>query len=76
MAFFTHTDPAKNRHRFYVVQLSPTLFGDWTLLREWSRSRSPGTVCMTSFDGYHEAQQAKARAIKRRLQHGYNEHAA
>jgi len=51
MAFFTHTDPAKDLHRFYVVQLAPTLFGDWTLLREWGRSGSPGTVRMTSFDG-------------------------
>jgi predicted DNA-binding WGR domain protein len=76
MAFFTHTDPAKNRHRFYVVQLSPTLFGDWTLLCEWGRSGSPGTVRMTSFDGYDEAQKAEARAIKRRLQHGYSERAA
>jgi hypothetical protein len=39
MAFFTHTDSAKNLHRFYVVQLSPTLFGDWTLLREMGPQR-------------------------------------
>jgi hypothetical protein len=31
---------------------------------------------MTSFDGYDEAQKAEARAMKRRLQHGYNERAA
>ena len=76
MAFFTHTDPAKNLHRFYVVQLSPTLFGDWTLLREWGRSGSPGTVRLTSFEQFDEAQKAQARAIKRRLQHGYSERAA
>jgi hypothetical protein len=34
MTVFTRTDPAKNLHRFYVVRLAPTLFGEWTLLRE------------------------------------------
>jgi predicted DNA-binding WGR domain protein len=78
MPFSTRTDPAKNLHRFYVVRLAPTLFGDWTLWREWGRSGSPGTVRMTSFDGYDEAQNAEARAIKQapRRQHGYSERAA
>jgi predicted DNA-binding WGR domain protein len=76
MAFLTRTDPAKNLHRFYVVRLAPTLFGDWTLLREWGRSGSPGTVRLTSFEQFDEAQKAQARAIKRRLQHGYSERAA
>jgi predicted DNA-binding WGR domain protein len=76
MAFFTCTDAAKNRHRFYVVRLAPTLFGGWTLLCEWGRSGSPGTVRQTSFDRIEDAQQAEARAIKRRLQHGYSERTA
>jgi predicted DNA-binding WGR domain protein len=76
MAFFARTDPAKNRHRFYFVQLAPTLFGEWTLCREWGRSGSPGTVRLTSFERFEEAQKAEARAIKRRLQHGYTERAA
>lgn len=76
MAIFTRTDRVKKRHRFYVVQLSPTLFGDWTLLREWGRSGSPGTVRVTSFDRYDEAQKEEQRTIKRRLQHGYSVRAA
>jgi predicted DNA-binding WGR domain protein len=76
MALLTRTDPAKNLHRFYVVRLAPTLFGGWTLLCEWGRSGSPGTVRQTSFDRIEDAQQAEARAIKRRLQHGYSERTA
>jgi hypothetical protein len=30
MTLFTRAEPAKNLHRFYVVRISPTLFGDWT----------------------------------------------
>jgi predicted DNA-binding WGR domain protein len=67
MAFLTRSEPAKNLHRFYVVQLAPTLFGGWTLLREWGRSGSPGTV--------DEAEEAQRQIIKRRLQHGYSERA-
>jgi len=76
MAFFTRTDAAKNLHRFYIVRLAPTLFGGWTLLREWGRSGSPGTVRLTSFDRIEEAQQAEALAVKRRILHGYIERAA
>jgi predicted DNA-binding WGR domain protein len=76
MAFLTRTGPAKNLHRFYVVRLAPTLFGDWTLLREWGRRGSPGTVRITSFDRYDEAQKAEQQTVKRRLQHGYTERAA
>jgi predicted DNA-binding WGR domain protein len=76
MAFFTRTDAAKNLHRFYIVRLTPTLFGDWTLCSEWGRSGSPGTVRLTSFEQFDEAQKAERRAIKRRLSHGYTERAA
>jgi predicted DNA-binding WGR domain protein len=55
------------------VRLAPSLFGDWTLLREWGRSGSPGTVRLTSFEQEQEARKAEQRSIKRRLAHGYSE---
>jgi len=36
MAFLTRTDPARNSDRFYVVEIMPSLFGNWTVLREWA----------------------------------------
>jgi predicted DNA-binding WGR domain protein len=67
MTCFTRSEPAKNFRRFYIVRLAPTLFGDWTVLREWGRSGSPGTVRVRSFVQYHDAQSAEQRIIKRRL---------
>jgi predicted DNA-binding WGR domain protein len=30
--------------RFYKLDVQPTLFGEWTLVREWGRIGRPGTV--------------------------------
>jgi predicted DNA-binding WGR domain protein len=37
MAFLTRTDPTRKINRFYVVDITPTLFGDWTVLRVMGR---------------------------------------
>jgi predicted DNA-binding WGR domain protein len=71
MAFLTRIDPNRNLDRFYVVKVAPTLFGDWTVLREWGRRGSPGTVRLTSYQRQHEAETAERHTIRRRLQHGY-----
>jgi predicted DNA-binding WGR domain protein len=73
MAFLTRTDPTRNIDRFYLVQVLSTLFGDWTVLREWGRRGSPGTVLLASYQQRGEAEMAERRNIKRRLQHGYIE---
>ena len=44
MAYLTRTDPTRNINRFYVVAVTPTLFGEWAVLREWGRRGSPGTL--------------------------------
>jgi predicted DNA-binding WGR domain protein len=49
MAFLTRIDPARNMNRFYVVTVTPTLFGDWAVLREWGRRGSPGTLRLDSY---------------------------
>lgn len=71
MAFLTRTEPSRNIDRFYLVQVMPGLFGDWTVLREWGRRGSPGTVRLSSYERQDEAATAERRTIKRRLQHGY-----
>jgi predicted DNA-binding WGR domain protein len=37
MIYLTKTDPARNMARFYVLDIQPTLFGEWALLKEWGR---------------------------------------
>jgi predicted DNA-binding WGR domain protein len=71
MAYLTRTDPTRNINRFYVVDITPTLFGEWTLLREWGRRGSPSTLRLDSYQRREEAQSAEQRTIKRRLQRGY-----
>ena len=71
MACLTRTNPARNIDRFYLVEIMPTLFGEFALLRENGRRGSPGTVRLTSYEQRDDAEAAERRTIKRRLQHGY-----
>ena len=48
-----------------------TIFGDWSVMREWGRRGSPGTVRLSSYQRRNEAEAAEHRTIKRRLQRGY-----
>jgi predicted DNA-binding WGR domain protein len=39
-------DDGKNMAQFHKIDLQPTLFGEWCLVREWGRLGRPGTVCI------------------------------
>jgi hypothetical protein len=41
MAFLTRVDPTRNINRFYVVDVMPTLFGDWTVMRDGAGAARP-----------------------------------
>jgi predicted DNA-binding WGR domain protein len=71
MAQFTHTDAAKKKHRFYSLQITPTLFGEWSLVREWGRIGSPGTVRLESFESEAQARAEEQRTVRLRMRHGY-----
>jgi predicted DNA-binding WGR domain protein len=73
MTYLARTDPARNMNRFYIVDVTPTLFGEWALLREWGRRGSPGTLRLETSRRREDAQLAEQRIIKRRLQHGYRD---
>ncbi|WP_371422605.1 WGR domain-containing protein [Tardiphaga sp.] len=34
----------RNMARFYKLDVQPTLFGEWSFIREWGRVGRPGTV--------------------------------
>jgi len=59
MAYLTRTDPSRNIDRFYIVDVTPTLFGEWAVLREWGRRGSPGTVRLSSYQRRNEADTAR-----------------
>jgi predicted DNA-binding WGR domain protein len=59
MAFLTRIDPARNIDRFYIVDVTPTLFGEWALVREWGRRGSPGTMRLSSYQRRTDAETAE-----------------
>src|SRR5262249_62095850 len=57
---------------FQVGKMRRGLFGDWTVMREWGRRGSSGTVRLSSYQWREEAQIPERRTIERRLAHGYS----
>ena len=64
-------DPDRNMARFYTMRLQPTLFGDWSLLREWGRIGSSGRLVSGRFASEREAARAMATHLKAKLSKGY-----
>ena len=54
-------EPERNMHRFYVMSLEPTLFGDTGLRREWGRLGNKGG--QTRLD-LHEGPDAAGEALE------------
>ncbi|MCA1956677.1 WGR domain-containing protein [Zymomonas sp.] len=69
-----HIDPAKNMYRYYQLYLSPSLFNDWIIKKDWGRI---GQKCRhnfreaLSFSSLSEAQNALEKYIQAKTQHGY-----
>lgn len=40
----TRIDQRRNMARFYKLDIQPTLFGEWTFVREWGRIGRAGMV--------------------------------
>lgn len=64
-------DPDKNLHRFYQLFVTPGIFGDWSLVREWGRAGSPGTVRKDWFDSEEEAREAGQKLKNIKEKKGY-----
>jgi predicted DNA-binding WGR domain protein len=64
MYFFTRIDHARNISRFWLSLVTPTIFGGWSLLREWGRIGSSGTVRLATFAREEEAKRAGAARLR------------
>ena len=71
MIYLTKSDPARNMARFYTLDIQPTLFGEWALLREWGRIGRAGQSRRALFGGETEAQAALWKELKKRDKRGY-----
>lgn len=69
--YLTHIDPSRNMARYYHMTIQPTLFGEWSLVREWGRIGKGGQVKQASFSSAEEARQAFTRLAKAKQRRGY-----
>jgi predicted DNA-binding WGR domain protein len=63
--------PVRNENRFYAMTATPTLFGDWTLIREWGRRGSPGRLRHDPHRSVGEAISALLALKRQKLRRGY-----
>ena len=73
MIKLTRSDPLKNVHRFYALQVEPTLFGEWVLIAEWGRVGCPGTVQQAVFQSLSLAEDALAKRQTVKISRGYQQ---
>lgn len=64
--------PEKNQFRFYRMDVQPTLFNEWSLVREWGRIGRQGRVVIDTFGTLDEAHSAFDRKAAEKQRRGYN----
>ena len=69
--YFVRHDAAKNMHRFYQMYLAQGLLGEWSLIREWGRVGSPGTMRKDWFETEEEAITARQTLYDAKQKKGY-----
>lgn len=64
-------DGSRHMRRFYAITVTPTLFRQWAVVREWGRIGSPGTVREEWFDTEAQAQETADRVKAKKEKQGY-----
>lgn len=62
----------ENMHRYYTMTISPGIFGDWSLVRQWGRVGHPGTVKMDWFPSSDDALTAGTKIEESKRKKGYD----
>jgi predicted DNA-binding WGR domain protein len=63
--------PEKNEQRFYCIHVCQGVFGDWSVVREWGRIGSPGTVRSVWFNLEADAVAAADQWRLKKMKGGY-----
>jgi len=66
-------DPARNMARFYLVSVGRSLFGDFSVVREWGRIGTIGRVRVDLFDNEHRALGAFEVIKRSKRKRGYQD---
>jgi predicted DNA-binding WGR domain protein len=64
-------DPARNMARFYLVSVGRSLFGDFSVVREWGRIGTIGRVRVDLFENEHAALGALDAIERAKRKRGY-----
>lgn len=66
-------DPARNMARFYLLSVGRSLFGDFSVVREWGRIGRIGRVRVDLFENEHAALGAFEAIECRKRKRGYQD---
>ena len=64
-------DPARSMNRYYVLSVTPSLFGDTALVREWGRKGQGGQQRIELHAKQAGAGEALQAWLRRKVQRGY-----
>jgi predicted DNA-binding WGR domain protein len=64
-------DPARRMRRFYLIDVRPDLFGQWSLIRELRPHRQPGQMRIATCPNEDEARTGLGRYCRAKQQRGY-----
>ena len=59
--------------RFYALELTPDLFGGWSLKRSWGRIGAPGQTRMQWCPDWRQAETVYRRLARAKRRRGYEE---
>jgi predicted DNA-binding WGR domain protein len=68
----TRIDNRRNMARFYKLDVQPTLFGQWSVVREWGRIGRAGTVRTETYPTRGTADLAMVGHYARKTRKGYH----
>ena len=69
--YLERREPTNDRQRFYTLTVVQTLFGSWTLIREWGRIGHPGTLRESWFETESAAIEASMKIRRQKEKRGY-----
>lgn len=69
--FLSRSDPMRNLHRYYWLDVQPDLFGQWCVVRSWGRFGRAGQMLATPYRTQKEAQAAVAKQQNTKQRRGY-----
>ena len=66
-------DPDRNMARFYEIGATPTLFGEWAVIRRWERIGSSGHELEVWFPDEPPALSSADRLLTAKRRRGYQD---